>query len=58
MLPPREWQANKQYYLQYVSHSQPGREDVEMIKDKLESSLLHYQAKLEGICPIKEKIMS
>ena len=44
---------NDQYYLQYVSHSQPGREDVEAVKNKLESSLLHYQARVEGICPIK-----
>ena len=40
-----------------MSHGQPERADVELLKSKLQASMLRYQARVEGVCPIKEKII-
>lgn len=58
MLPPRLYTVNRQHFLQYVSHSPPQREDIELVRKKLEQSLVQRQARVEGICPIKEQLIS
>ena len=40
--------------MQYVSHTHPGREDIERVQHTLEQALLGMQARTEGICPVRE----
>lgn len=58
MLPPRQYTIERQHFLQYVSHEPPQREDVDRVKNKLEQSLIQRQARPEGLCPIKEQLIS
>ena len=59
VLPPREWgSGDNEYFMQYVSHERPEREDVERVQNRLEESLLQMQARSEGICPIREYLFS
>lgn len=44
--------------MQYVSHSKASRDDVFILKDSLEKALQHRQARIEGICPIREELFS
>jgi hypothetical protein len=44
--------------MQYVSHDRPERQDVELVQKKLEQSLLKMQARVEGICPIRESLFA
>jgi dynein light intermediate chain len=42
--------------MQYVSHQKSERSDVVRLKDSLDQSLQHRQARVEGICPIREEL--
>lgn len=44
--------------MQYVSHHKSERSDVVMLKEELDKALEYNQARIEGICPIREQIFS
>ena len=58
ILPPREWEHENKYYVQYVSHNKASREDVTSLQTNLDQKLLSRQAKESGICPIREELHS
>ena len=59
LLPPREWKTpQQQYYMQYVSHSRPGRDDIENVQKSIDKKLLEMQARTEGVCPIREYLFA
>jgi dynein light intermediate chain len=60
MILPRDWKDNEtnKHFMQYVSHQKAEREDLLKIKEALDRSLEYRQARTEGICPIREELIS
>lgn len=44
--------------MQYVSHQKSERSDVVRLKESLDEALEHRQARIEGICPIREELFA
>jgi dynein light intermediate chain len=44
--------------MQYVSHTNASREDIETLTQLLKQALEYRQARKEGICPIREELFS
>ena len=55
ILPPKEWTANDQLWIQYVSILPSTRQDVVKLQQKLDYMLQSNQAKEYGICPIRQE---
>lgn len=45
ILPPRRWESDNRFYLQYVSHNSASREDVANLQKLLDERLLARQAR-------------
>ena len=45
ILPPRHWETDNRFYLQYVSHNSASREDVANLQKLLDERLLARQAR-------------
>merc|ERR1711862_847528 len=58
ILPPREWDHEGKYFIQYVSQSNASREDVANLQKLLDERLLARQARESGICSIREELHS
>lgn len=59
LLPPREWRTPRDsYFMQYVSHDRPERQDVETLQAALDHALTDQQARPQGICPIRESLFA
>ena len=59
MILPRDWEAhNGKHFMQYVSHQKSERADVVRLKEALDQTLEHRQARTEGISPIREELFS
>jgi dynein light intermediate chain len=44
--------------MQYVSHDRPERQDVDNLQAALDHALTDQQARLQGICPIRESLFA
>lgn len=58
ILPPRQWSENEKDFIEYPSSLQSSRQDVIILKEKLEAKLLERHAKDLGTCPVKEELYS
>mmetsp|Transcript_94709 Transcript_94709/g.185740 ORF Transcript_94709/g.185740 Transcript_94709/m.185740 type:complete len:233 (-) Transcript_94709:160-858(-) len=58
ILPPREWTAEDQLWVQYVSSTPATRADVINLQEDLDKWLQQRQARETGICPIREELYS
>jgi dynein light intermediate chain, axonemal len=58
MMLPRDWQTGEKRFMQYVSHQKSERPDVVRLKGALDRALEHRQARVEGICPIREELFA
>ncbi|ESN93509.1 hypothetical protein HELRODRAFT_157857 [Helobdella robusta] len=58
MLPPREWIANEQQWIQHVSSTPATRSDVVNIQELLDKKLQQRQARETGICPVRRELYS
>mmetsp|Transcript_177584 Transcript_177584/g.432039 ORF Transcript_177584/g.432039 Transcript_177584/m.432039 type:complete len:236 (+) Transcript_177584:86-793(+) len=56
ILPPREWTAEGQLWVQYVSSTPATRLDVINLQEQLDHKLQTRQARETGICPIREEL--
>lgn len=56
ILPPREWTAEDQLWVQYVSSTPATRADVINLQEDLDRWLQQRQARETGICPIREEL--
>lgn len=56
ILPPREWTAEGQLWVQYVSSTPATRLDVINLQEQLDQKLQQRQARETGICPIREEL--
>lgn len=56
ILPPREWTAEGQLWVQYVSSTPATRMDVINLQEQLDQKLQQRQARETGICPIREEL--
>jgi len=56
ILPPREWTADGQLMVQYVSSTPATRSDVIALQEHLDQKLQQRQARETGICPIREEL--
>jgi dynein light intermediate chain len=56
ILPPREWLADSQQWVQHVSSSPATRLDVIALQEQLDSKLKERQARETGICPIRQEL--
>eukprot|EP01138_Halocafeteria_seosinensis_P007129 gb/GECG01007290.1/.p1 GENE.gb/GECG01007290.1/~~gb/GECG01007290.1/.p1 ORF type:complete len:278 (+),score=56.94 gb/GECG01007290.1/:1-834(+) len=56
ILPPREWTADGQLWVQYVSSTPATRLDVINLQEQLDMRLQQRQARETGICPIREEL--
>ena len=45
-------------FIQYVSHQPASREDVVDLSERLDKMLEDRQARLVGVCPIREELFS
>lgn len=58
MLPPREWIEGESKWMQFVSKKAATRLDVIELQELLEKRLVDRQARLTGICPVREDLFS
>lgn len=56
ILPPREWTADGQLWVQYVSSTPATRLDVVNLQEQLDMKLQQRQARETGICPVREEL--
>lgn len=57
VLPPRVWSQDAgSTFLQYVSKEPASRLDVLSLQDQLETRLVERQARMDGICPVREDL--
>lgn len=56
ILPPREWTADNQLWVQTVSSTPATRIDVVNLQEALDLKLQQRQARETGICPIREDL--
>lgn len=57
ILPPRMWeQADGTTWMQYTSKSAASRADVLSLEQALETRVQQRQARLTGICPVREDL--
>ena len=58
ILPPREWWADSNLWMQYVSATPATRLDVITLQEQLDQRLTQRQARETGICPVREELYS
>ena len=56
ILPPCQWEENKQLWVQYVSSTPATRLDVINLQEALDQKLAQRKARETGICPIREEL--
>ncbi|XP_040390636.1 axonemal dynein light intermediate polypeptide 1 isoform X1 [Cygnus olor] len=58
ILPPREWEEDKQLWVQQVSSVPSTRLDVVHLQEQLDLRLQQRQARETGICPVRRELYS
>ena len=58
ILPPSTFNDDQGQWLQYVSPERSSRDAVLALQDQLELRLEQRQARLTGICPVREDLAS
>jgi dynein light intermediate chain len=58
ILPPREFMADGIKYIQYVAKDAPTRPSVHTLQEALDEKLVERQARVTGICPVREDLYS
>uniref|UniRef100_A0A8B9VPY9 Axonemal dynein light intermediate polypeptide 1 n=1 Tax=Anas zonorhyncha TaxID=75864 RepID=A0A8B9VPY9_9AVES len=58
ILPPREWEEDKQLWVQQVSSVPSTRLDVVQLQEQLDLRLQQRQARETGICPVRRELYS
>lgn len=58
ILPPREFDTEGIKYIQYVSKEAPTRPSVHTLQQHLDEKLVQRQARVTGICPVREDLYS
>lgn len=58
ILPPREWEEDKQLWVQEVSSTPSTRLDVVHLQEQLDLRLQQRQARETGICPVRRELYS
>ena len=56
ILPPRDFEANGQKWVQHVSSTPATRLDVITLQEQLDARLQQRQARESGVCPIREEL--
>ena len=57
VLPPRMWeQADGTTWMQYTSKTPASRTDVDAVEAALDLRLAQYQARAQGICPVRARL--
>mmetsp|Transcript_34415 Transcript_34415/g.50552 ORF Transcript_34415/g.50552 Transcript_34415/m.50552 type:complete len:243 (+) Transcript_34415:155-883(+) len=56
ILPPREFNQDGVKYIQYVSKDPPSRPSVHTLQQNLDEKLVERQARVTGICPVREDL--
>lgn len=55
IIPPRDWvDSFDKLYIQYVSHQPASRQDVIELQERLDRMLEDRQARMKGVCPIRQ----
>ena len=58
ILPPKETHENGKLWVSYVSPTPATKQDVILLKERLDRRLEQGKARDVGICPIREKLFS